>query len=253
MQTRQDDKMRASMTPWRALMAAATLAAGLALAPAQAQDASPAGPRAAAGALRGSPAQSVEQANARLAQVAQERQAVHREFAANEAVCYTKFFVNYCLDQAKEKRRAALAELRAVEVDAEHFKRADSVQKRDAELAERARKDAEEQERRTQQPLPPPRVASEAPPAPQPGPSVAQREAEHAAKVKRQAVQDAADAPKRAANVIAYEKKKAESERRQAEVARKQQENAEKQAAKEEAARKKEAAAAAAAASASKQ
>jgi hypothetical protein len=167
---------------------------------------------------------SVEQANAALDKVAKDRAAVHEEFAASERECSTKFFVNNCLDKAKEKRRVALAAVRATEVEAQHFKRADSVARRDADLAERARKDAEEAALRAAQPPKPPHEEKAAPPAPT-GPRVADREAAYEAKVKRQEQKDAAEASKRAANVEAFEKKKAESERRQAEVARKKAEN----------------------------
>ncbi|MYM66300.1 hypothetical protein GTP45_05545 [Pseudoduganella sp. FT55W] len=184
---------------------------------------------------------SVEQANAALIKVAQDRAAVHEEFAASERECSTKFFVNNCLDKAKEKRRVALAALRATEVDAQHFKRADSVAKRDADLAERARKDAEEAALRAAQPPKPPHEEKEPPKAPT-GPRVADREAEHEAKLKRLEQEAAAGAAKRAANVEAFEKKKAESERRQAEVERRKAENAakaEKAAARAEADKKK--------------
>jgi hypothetical protein len=171
--------------------------------------------------------QSVAQADAALKKVAVERAAVHDEFAASERECSTKFFVNNCLDKAKEKRRAALAVLRAVEVDAEHYKRVDSVAHRDAELAERVRKDAEEAALGTAQPPKPPKE-EKAPPRPPTGPRVADREAEHAAKMKRQEEKDAAEAATRAANVAAFEKKQVESARRQAEVERKKAINAEK-------------------------
>jgi hypothetical protein len=169
----------------------------------------------------------VEQANAALEQVARDRAATNDEFAASERACYAKFFVNSCLDQAKEKRRAALAAIRAREVEAQHYKRADSVAKRDADLAERARKDAEEAALRAAQA---PKLPKEehAEPRPASGPRVAEREAQHEAKRKRQEQEDAAKAGQRAANVQAYERKQVESARRQGEVARKMAENAEK-------------------------
>ncbi|WP_343732445.1 hypothetical protein [Duganella sp.] len=187
---------------------------------------------------------SVEQANAALDKVARDRAAVNEEFAASERECSTKFFVNNCLDKAKEKRRVALSAIRAREVDAQHFKRADSVARRDAELAERARKDAEEAALRAAQPPKPPHEEKAAPPAPT-GQRVADREAEYAARVKRQQQKDAAEAGQRAANVAAFERKKAESEHRQAEVARKKAENAAKaeRAAERRAAEEKKAAA----------
>ena len=195
---------------------------------------------------------SVAQADAALVQVASDRAAVNEEFAASERECSAKFFVNNCLDKAKEKRRVALSAIRAREVDAQHFKRADSVARRDGDLAERARKDADEAALRAAQPPKP--AKEEKAPAPAPsGQRVADREAEHAAKIKRLEQQDAAEAAKRAANVQAYEKKKAESERRQTQVERKKAENAEKaKAAAERAEADKKKAEAQAAAAASK-
>ncbi|KQW97203.1 hypothetical protein ASC94_10475 [Massilia sp. Root418] len=184
---------------------------------------------------------SVEQADARLAEVARDRAAVQAEYDAAEQVCNAKFFVNYCLDGVKEKRRVALAGLRAIEVEANQFKRRYAVDKRDAELAERLKKDEEELARRIENPPAPHAAREPAKPAAKPGPSLEQRQAEYDAKVKAQAAKDAAEAPKRAASVTAFEKKKAESEKRQADIAA-------KKAAKEEKQRKREADAAAKAA-----
>lgn len=226
---------------------------GLALlAPARAQTIG----QAPQGAPRVPVTHSVEQADATLAQVARDRAAVHARYAQDEQVCYGKFFVNRCLDQAREKRRAALAELRAVEVEASHFKRQDSVDKRDAELAERARKDAEEQAARAAQPRPAktPAAADDKPvAAPKAGPTLAERQAEHDAREQRRQAEEAAGAAKRAANVAAYQRKQQESAERKAAIAKKKQEAGAKRAAREEAERKKAEAAAAAAASALKQ
>lgn len=191
------------------------------------------------GAPRVPRSHSVEQANATLAQVAKDRARVNEEYAASEKVCYTKFFVNNCLDVAKEKRRAALSQLRAVEVEASHFKRQDSVDKRDVELAERVRKDAEEQAMRAQQEPKAAKVVDDTPRAAPGGPSVAEREAQHDAKMQRQQAEDAANAGKRAANVEAYERKKTEALKRQAEIAKKKELAEQKKAAKAEAEQKK--------------
>jgi len=238
--------MRPSLKPLGEMIAVAALAALAALAaPVQAQ--TPSQPAAPGDQLT----HSVEQANATLQQVAKDRAAVHEEFAASERVCYDKFFVNHCLDKAKEKRRAALAKLRATEVEAEHFKRADSVEKRDADLAVRARKDAEEEAQRAAMPPKEAKVVDDTPRvAPNAGKPVVDREAEHAAKVQRQAAQDAADAGNRAANVAAFEKKQAESEKRKAQVAKKKADSDAKRAAHEASEKKKAAAAEAAAAAA---
>lgn len=197
---------------------------------------------------------SVEQADATLEQVARERAAVHARYAQEEQVCYDKFFVNRCLDQARERRRVALSDLRAVEVEASHFKRQDSVNKRDAELAERSRKDEEDQAARAAQPRPAktPAPADVAPSAPKAGPSLAERQAEHDAREQRHEAGEAAGAARRAANAAAYARKQQESVERKAAIARKKQEAGAKRAAREEAERKKAAAAAAAAASALK-
>ncbi len=201
------------------------------------------------------PTQSVAQADATLERVARDRAVVADTFAAEEAVCNDKFFVNNCMDKAKEKRRVALAQLRAEEVEAEHFKRADSVAKRDAELSERARKDAEEFSRREAAPPKPARTEEELaqPAAPRGGKSVAEREAEHAQRLRRDAAKSASEVDKRAANVAAYEKRQADAVRRQEQVAKRVAERrakAEARAADEK--KKADAAAAAAAAAAAK-
>jgi hypothetical protein len=195
------------------------------------------------GAASAQNVKSVAEADAALLKVAQDRAATNDEFAASERECYTRFFVNNCLDKAKEKRRVALADARAREVDAQHFKREESVAKRDAELAERNRKDADEAALRAAQPPKPPKEEHETAKTSS-GPSLAEREAQHDAKVKRQEQEDAANAAKRAANVEAFERKQVESERRQKEVARKKAENEEKakQAAERAEADKKKAA-----------
>ena len=201
------------------------------------------------------PTQSVAQADATLERVTRERAVVAGTFAAEEAVCNDKFFVNNCMDKAKDKRRVAMAQLRAEEVEAEHFKRAASVAKRDAELAERARKDAVEFSRREAAPPKPARSEEElaGPTAPRGGKSVAEREAAHDQRLRRDAAKSAAEVDKRAANVAAYEKRQADAARRQEQVAKRVAERrakAEARAADEK--KKADAAAAAAAAAAAK-
>jgi len=188
--------------------------------------------------------QSVPEADAKLAAVAADRAVVANEYAAAEAICYNKFFTTICLDKAKEKRRVALVSLRAIEIEANHFKREDEVRRRDADLAERARKDAEEEAQRQVEPVKTPHEPGP-PPTPASGPSVAERIAEHDAKQKRQQADDAAKTGQRAANVAAFERKQAETEKHRADLA------AKKAAKQADAKKKADAAAAAAAASAS--
>ncbi|WP_426338994.1 hypothetical protein ACN9MZ_21820 [Pseudoduganella sp. S-14] len=171
---------------------------------------------------------SVEQADARLAQVKKDREAVEAEFNASEALCYDKFFVNSCIDKAKEQRRLRLAELRAVEVEANYFKRRNAVEARDRELEDRAQKDAAEAAYNAAHPKPP-KVDPASKPAPKPAAvSVQQRQAEHDAREQARVAQEASDAPKRAAKAAQFERKKAESEKRQAEVKAKMAEKEEK-------------------------
>jgi len=173
---------------------------------------------------------SIEQADARLAQVKKDREVVEAEFNASEALCYDKFFVNACIDKAKEQRRLRLAELRSVEVEARHFKRQNAVEMRDRELEERAQKDRAEAAYNAEHPKPA-RTLPEAKPLPKPAAvSLEQRQAEHEARERARAARIAAEAPKRAANVTEFEQKKAESEKRQAAVKAKLEEKKKKAA-----------------------
>ncbi|WP_342118127.1 hypothetical protein [Pseudoduganella sp. OTU4001] len=171
---------------------------------------------------------SVEQADARLAQVKKDREAVEAEFAASEQVCYDKFFVNNCLDKAKEQRRLRLAELRQVEVEASYYKRRQAVEQRDRELEDRAQKDAAEAAYNAANPKPP-KPAPDAKPLPKPAAvSLEQRQAEHDARERARAAKEAAEAPQRASKAAEFERKKAASEKRQAEIKAKLAEKEEK-------------------------
>ncbi len=187
----------------------------------------------AGGALAQATIGSVEQADTLLAQVAKDRAAVEAEFAESEQVCYTKFFVNNCLDKAKDKRRERLAELRAIEIDANYFKRKSAVEQRDRELTDRNQRDAAEDAKRAANP-PAPRVTPEEKPRPQPIKTLpAQRQAEHAAREQQRAARDAAEASERAKKVEDYNRKQAEAAERQKRVAEKKAEREAKRAQRE--------------------
>jgi colicin import membrane protein len=174
------------------------------------------------------PTQSVAQADQRLATVASERAAVEARFAQRERTCYEKFLVTRCLDQAKERRRSALAQQRAIEIEAEHFKRKAKVEERDRALAQAERAYQAEEARLSAQPAPAARPAAQTQtPPPRPAPR-AERVARHNEKIRAAEARDQAAAAKRAANVADYNKRKAESEARQAEVARRMAEKAAK-------------------------
>jgi len=179
------------------------------------------------------PVTSTAQADQQLAAVARERTAIELRFAERERVCYAKFFVTRCLDDARERHRSALAAQRAIEVQANRFKRQAAVDERDRKLAEADQHYREEEARMaTQPPKPAPVVA----PAPPPRASdVPARVAARDARLKEARAKEAAEAPKRAQNVRDYERRKAESEERQKDVARRKAERAAKAAQKAEA------------------
>ena len=175
------------------------------------------------------PSSSVAQATRRLDEVKSERAATEAAFAASEQVCYAKFFVNNCLDAAKEKRRSSLAVLRAIEVEAEHYKRKAAVDQRDREVAEAVRDFEQGEARMAAQPAPAPRVVPERRAA-APKASMKNRKATRAVKEAQRAQQEHADAPKRAASAKEFEERKLKAQERQKEVAEKMAEKAAKAA-----------------------
>nr|WP_063978217.1 hypothetical protein [Massilia sp. JS1662] len=175
------------------------------------------------------PVTSVAQADQQLAAVARERAAIEARFAERERVCYDKFFVNNCLDEAKERRRSALAAQRAIEVQAERFKRQAVVEERDRNLAEAERRFKEQEARLAEEP---PKPAAEPTPVPPPRKStVPARMAERDARLRAEKKEEAANAARRAQNVRDYEARKAQSEERQRKVAQRKAEKAAKAAA----------------------
>lgn len=171
------------------------------------------------------PSTSVADAARKLQDVAAERKRVEAEFAASEQVCYARFFVNNCLDTAKEKRRVALAYLNAVEDEAEYYQRKAEVDARDREVAKAVKQFEADEQARALAPEPAPRVETP-PPAPAPKPSLAARRASQAAKVARHEAAQAARAAQRAAKAKEREALKAESLERQKQVEEKKAEKA---------------------------
>lgn len=174
------------------------------------------------------PVTSVAEADQQLAAVARERAAIEARFVERERVCYTKFFVNNCLDEAKEQHRSALVAQRAIEIQANRFKRKAVVEERDRNLAEADRKFQEQEAKLAEQP---PKPAHEVAPVTPPRPSsIPQRTAERNARVQAAQQKEAADAGKRANNVRDYEARKKESEERVRKVAQRKAERAAKAA-----------------------
>ena len=163
------------------------------------------------------PTKSVEEAARRLEAVKAARLRIEAEYAASEQICYAKFFVNNCLDAAKEKRRGELAQQNAVEVEAEYFQRKARVDQRDRDVAQAVKEFEASEAVRAAQPAQEPR-AEPKPVEKAPKPTLAARKASQEARVAKKAAEDQAEAPKRAAKARELEERKKESEQRQREV-----------------------------------
>ena len=174
------------------------------------------------------PVTSVAQAHQQLSAVARERAAIETRFFERQRVCYDKFFVTRCLDEAKEQHRTALAAQRAIEVQAERFKRQAIADERDRNVAEAERRFQAQEARLAAEP---PKAAPAPTPLPPPRtPTAPGRIAERDARVRAAQRQEAAEAGKRAQSVHDYEARKAESEERQRKVAQRKAERAAKAA-----------------------
>lgn len=165
------------------------------------------------------PSTSVEQANAKLAQVAAERAGIEAAYAQSERVCYTKFFVNNCLEEAREKRRGALVLQGAIEDEAQYYKRKSAVDERDREVSKAIKEYEEDQARAAAMPPPPPR--EEVKPVAAPRAALAARSEKRQARAEARAAKERAEAPKRAANVKEFEQRKRDAEERQRVIAEK--------------------------------
>jgi colicin import membrane protein len=177
--------------------------------------------------------ESIETADRVLADVIKERSAVETKFMDRERACYAKFFTTSCVNAAKEQRRSALADLRAVEVEADAFKRRAKVADRDKAL-EAKRTDAETEavkriEKGKDKELAREKVSAK-PDARADVPVANDRAAQHQAKMMKLQAEEAVNAQKRANNVAAYEKKVRDAEARQREIAAKKEEKERKRA-----------------------
>lgn len=80
---------------------------------------------------------TVELATQALSDAKTRREMVEQDYLRAQGVCFDKFFMTACTDRGKEQRRIALAEVRAVEVEANYINRRDRAEQRDKALAER--------------------------------------------------------------------------------------------------------------------
>lgn len=168
---------------------------------------------------------SVETAELALAEVGKERAQVEQRFAVEKNACFSRFFASSCEQDAKERRRAAIEKLKAVEVEANAFKRQARVDERDQALEEkRVQDEKDRQERMLQLEMNPRTPRAEASTkknetdANRAAATVTDRKAQHEAKLKRIEADEAANAQKRAENTAAYQKKVQEAQARQKEV-----------------------------------
>jgi colicin import membrane protein len=193
---------------------------------------------------------STEVADVALEDVKRQRAEVNARFAEDEAICYKKFFVTSCMDAAKDRRRAALKQLSAIEVEANAYNRRARVEQKDQALRERqAKQEAKAAERQDNQT---PGKGSAAPASPQdiadlenrsrqmtdvPAAAPAknyntERAAQHKEELTQDRAKEIAEAKKREENIKAYERKQQRSLERQREIAARKEEKDRERAAK---------------------
>lgn len=176
------------------------------------------------------PSRTVAQANASIVDAAAEETRIEDEYYAQQLVCYKRFFVNNCLDAAKETRRRGLIVTTARDNEAQHFLRQHALDERDAEIAKNEKDFAEKEAKLA---VMPPREPKAVAPTPPPKPStVAQRQARQAARERDDAAKTQAEAGKRAASVADLAKRQADAAQRQKDVAQRKAERAADQAKK---------------------
>jgi colicin import membrane protein len=161
---------------------------------------------------------STAQAEQRLAAVAAERRAIETRYAEREVVCYDKFFVTRCLDEASEQQRVALLEQRAIEIEASRYLRQAKVDERDRALAVAEAAYQKEEAELAANPL-----AVKAPPTaalPAPRTTPAESRAARTKRLEENAARTQSAQARAAQNVAAAEARRVESIERQKQVAR---------------------------------
>ena len=76
-------------------------------------------------------------AKAALDDVIDARVEIDRMYSAQRIACYDRFFASSCMNDVREKQRAALSKIRKIEVEANAFLRKEKAAERDRALAER--------------------------------------------------------------------------------------------------------------------
>ena len=190
--------------------------------------------------------QTVESADSILIEADKERQVINDQYIDDQRACYHRFFVSSCLEDAKERNRVAVKQVRDVEVEANAYKRQAKADDRDKSLAEQHANDEKEAARRAQDQKEKAAASQrkiEESMAKQK--QVADRESQaegqadlrvkaHEAQVRKTQAEEAAKAPQRAANEQAYKEKVKQAEAHRKEVEAKKAEKERERAAKQQ-------------------
>jgi colicin import membrane protein len=187
---------------------------------------------------------TVETANKAVADAATARAEVEARDLEQRRACYQKFFVNHCLDIAREQRRLAMKAIRPIDIAANAFLRRERADERDralviheaglpAEAAQKAQdrkeKELSNADKLRQSAAKEKEVAAK---TAQHAGEADKRIADHGARLKKAQQDEAAKAQERADNVAAFNRKARESAERQRQVAANKAEKAKELAAK---------------------
>ena len=90
---------------------------------------------------------TTDKAKAALDDVIEARLDVDRLYSNQRVACYDKFFATSCMNDVREKQRAAMSKIRKIEVEANAFLRKEKAAERDRALAERDAKAKQQPDR----------------------------------------------------------------------------------------------------------
>ena len=90
---------------------------------------------------------TTDKAKTALDDVMEARLDVDRLYASQRVTCYDKFFATSCMNDVREKQRAAMSTIRKIEVEANAFLRKEKAAERDRALAERDAKAKQQSDR----------------------------------------------------------------------------------------------------------
>lgn len=187
--------------------------------------------------------QSTDTAEEAVKAVEEARARIETRHAAEQQICYPKFFTTSCLNKAAERKRLDLLAIRNIEIEANAYIRHERVEKRDRKLEEKARERAA---KNAADPiLVEPKPDNTVPNENSGAVSDAQRKLradayakkleEHAQRQQQLQLKEKSEENERAANVEKYEAKQKESAERQRKVAERKAEKERARAKKEEA------------------